>query len=174
MQIYHYDRATGEYLGSTPAQIDPMATKREGKEVYLVPACATIIEPPSEKEGYSIIFDGKAWQYFEIPKPPEPEPKPEPTPEEIQARMKQTAINGIQAILDAKAKELGFDTIHTGAVWTISKNPARKARADALVTWGDAVWDFAEAEWEKQEAGNPTYTEIEAFIAALPKFNEGL
>ena len=97
-----------------------------------------------------------------------------PTAEEIQAQTKERAIQSIQSILDAKAKELGFDTIHTAAVWTISKNVARKARADALVAWADTVWDFAEAEWEKQEAGNPTYTEIEAFIAALPKFNEGL
>jgi len=173
MQIYHYDRATGEYLGSTPAQIDPMATKREGKEVYLLPAYATDIPPLDPKEGFTQVFiDGK-WVYAEIIVP-EQEPEPVFTPEEIQEAMKRQAIDGVQAILDAKAKELGFDTIHTAAVWTISKNPARKARADALVTWGDAVWDFAEAEWEKQEAGNPTYTEIEAFIAALPKFNEGL
>jgi hypothetical protein len=80
------------------------------------------------------------------------------------------AIPAIQAILDAKANELGFDSIHTAAVWTISKNPARKARADALVAWGDAVWDFAEAEWEKQAEGKSTYTDIETFLADLPAF----
>jgi hypothetical protein len=83
---------------------------------------------------------------------------------------KKQAIDGIQAILDAKAKELGFDTVHTGAVWTISKNVARKARADALVAWGDAVWDFAEAEWEKQSEGKGTFTTVDEFLAALPKF----
>lgn len=84
--------------------------------------------------------------------------------------MKKQAIDAIQAILDAKARELGFDSIHTAAAWVTSKNPARKARAEALLAWGDAVWDFAEEEWARQEAGNPTYTEIEEFIAALPEF----
>lgn len=93
-----------------------------------------------------------------------------PTAEEAAAQMKQQAIDGIQSILDAQAKTLGFDSIHTAAVWTISKNVARKARADALVAWGDAVWDFAEAEWEKQAEGKGTYTDIETFLADLPKF----
>ena len=93
-----------------------------------------------------------------------------PTAEEAAAMMKKQAIDAIQGILDAKARELGFDSIHTAAAWVTSKNPARKARAEALLTWGDKVWDFAEEEWARQEAGNPTYTEIEAFIAALPEF----
>lgn len=85
-------------------------------------------------------------------------------------QQKQQATNTIQATLDSKAKEFGFDSIHTAAVWTISKNPDRKARADALVAWGDAVWDFAEAEWEKQAEGKGTFTTVDEFLAALPKF----
>lgn len=85
-------------------------------------------------------------------------------------KMKKQAIDGVQAILDAQAKEYGFDSIHTAAVWTISASPARKARADALVAWGDAVWDWAEAEWAKQEAGTPTYMDVETFLAAVPAF----
>jgi hypothetical protein len=84
------------------------------------------------------------------------------------------AIEAIQSVLDAKAKEFGFDTIHTAAVWTISKNPARKARADALVAWGDQWWDYAEAEWAKQVTGESTFTTVDEFLAAGPKFNEGL
>ncbi|MHB8109749.1 MAG: hypothetical protein ACYDHW_06925 [Syntrophorhabdaceae bacterium] len=93
-----------------------------------------------------------------------------PTAEEIQVQTKERAIHAIQAILDAKAKEFGFDSIHTAAVWTISKNPARKARADALVAWGDKVWDAAEAEWANQEKGESTYSTIEEFIAGMPAF----
>ena len=93
-----------------------------------------------------------------------------PTAEEVAAQMKQQAIDGIQSILDAQAKELGFDTIHTAAVWTISKNGARKARADALVLWADSVWDFAEAEWEKQSKGKSGFTTVDDFLAALPAF----
>lgn len=93
-----------------------------------------------------------------------------PTAEEAAAQMKQQAIDGIQSILDAQAQALGFDSIHTAAVWTISKNAARKARADALVLWADSVWDFAEAEWEKQEAGTATFTTVAEFLAAVPVF----
>ena len=88
----------------------------------------------------------------------------------LKSEMQKQAINAIQSILDAQAKTLGFDSIHTAAVWTISKNPARKARADALVAWGDAVWDFAEAEWEKQSEGKGTFTTVDEFLAAAPKF----
>ncbi len=85
-------------------------------------------------------------------------------------KMKQQAIDAIQSILDAQAKAYGFDSIHTAAVWTISKNEARKARADALVLWADSVWDFAEAEWEKQGKGESTFTTVAEFLAAAPKF----
>lgn len=88
----------------------------------------------------------------------------------VAGQMKQQAIDGVQAVLDSQAKELGFDSIHTAAVWTISKNEARKARADALVLWADSVWDFAEAEWEKQSKGASEFNTVEAFLKALPAF----
>jgi len=76
------------------------------------------------------------------------------------AQMKQQAIDGIDAILDAQARELSFGTIDTAAKWTLSKNPARKARADALVAWADSMWDYAEAEWAKQAEGKGTYSTV--------------
>ena len=87
----------------------------------------------------------------------------------LKSEMQKQAINAIQSILDAQAKALGFDSIHTAA-WTISKNSSRKARADALVAWGDAVWDFAEVEWEKQAEGKGTYSTVDEFLAGAPKF----
>ena len=93
-----------------------------------------------------------------------------PTAEEVAAQMKQQAVSGIQSILDAQAKAYGFDSVHTAAVWTISKNVARKARADALVAWADSMWDYAEAEWVKQGKGESTFTTVAEFLAALPKF----
>lgn len=87
-----------------------------------------------------------------------------------QTKLRKNAIDAIQSILDAKAQELGFDSIHTSGMWRDSSNPDRKARAQALFLWGDAVWDFAEAEWERQAAGTPTYTTIDDFLAALPVF----
>ena len=79
MIAYRYD-SNGLYIGAIPCQLDPRATKEAGEEVYLLPANSTLAEPLKEKEGYNVIWNGEAWEYVEIPKPPEP---PAPTPEEI-------------------------------------------------------------------------------------------
>ena len=79
MIAYRYD-SNGLYIGTIPCQLDPRATKEKGEDVYLLPANSTTIEPPKAKEGYNIVWNGKAWEYMEIPKPPTP---PEPTPEEL-------------------------------------------------------------------------------------------
>lgn len=79
MIAYKYD-TEGLYIGTIPCQLDPRATKEAGKDIYLLPANSTFTEPPKEKEGYNIVWNGEAWEYIEIPKPPAP---PEPTPEEI-------------------------------------------------------------------------------------------
>jgi ribosomal protein L15 len=85
MQIYHYDRETGEYLGATSAPIDPMASKREGKEVHLIPACSTVVAPLPDKAGFTQVFKKEKWEYAAVEEPEEtkPEPKKEPTKQEI-------------------------------------------------------------------------------------------
>lgn len=93
-----------------------------------------------------------------------------PDEEAIKLKQKNDAINFIQSILDNKAKEYGFDNIHTANGWINSNNINRRLRARSLHDWGDAVWDFAETEWENQVMGNPTYTDIESFVADLPQF----
>lgn len=79
MIAYRYD-SNGLYIGAIPCQLDPRATKEAGEDIYLIPANSTLVEPPQAKEGYNIVWNGEAWEYVEIPKPPTP---PDPTPEEI-------------------------------------------------------------------------------------------
>jgi len=62
MNIYDYDPDTGEYLGSRVAQLDPLVTKEKGEAVFLVPANATIIAPPSFKKNQMAVFDGESWE----------------------------------------------------------------------------------------------------------------
>ena len=83
---------------------------------------------------------------------------------------KLQAINAIQTSLDAKAREYGFDNIHTAILNAQSSSEDRAKKGQAFRTWYDACWDFAEAEWKKQEPGSGTFFTIEAFIAALPAF----
>lgn len=62
MNLYNYDKNTKEYLSTTLASADPLETKIKGEFVPLVPACATVIEPPTTGENEVAIFNGKAWE----------------------------------------------------------------------------------------------------------------
>lgn len=97
MYAYKYD-SDFYYAGQQDCQLDPIATKREGHEVWLLPANCTWEEPLEEKEGYKIKWNGEAWEYEEIPVPPEPEP---PTLEEV----KEQKISELKGIRDTKEVE---------------------------------------------------------------------
>ena len=86
------------YAGQQECQIDPLESKKQGHPVYLLPADCTWAEPLNEEEGYKIKWNGEAWEYEEIPVPPEPEP---PTLEEV----KEQKINELKSIRDFKEME---------------------------------------------------------------------
>jgi hypothetical protein len=77
MQVYHFDMATGQYIGQSEADESP---REPG--VYLIPAHATTTPPPSCGEGEKVRWDGEAWQVEPIPAPePDPTPETPPTPQ---------------------------------------------------------------------------------------------
>lgn len=61
-KIYLYDDITKEYTGSRNADLDPEETKRQGKNVPLVPAYATLIKPPAKEDLKTIIFNLNNWE----------------------------------------------------------------------------------------------------------------
>lgn len=65
MQTYKFDKQTKEYLYSEEAFLDPLETKLQGKEVYLLPADSTFTEPLEPKSGYAVRWNGEAWEYVE-------------------------------------------------------------------------------------------------------------
>lgn len=65
MKLYHYKKGTNEFLRSRDAQLDPRETKRQGKNVYLIPPFATAVEPPSEAAGRARVFADGAWSQVE-------------------------------------------------------------------------------------------------------------
>ncbi len=46
MKIYNYHYQTGEYVGDSDAPKDPLETKLQGHDVFLVPGNATTVGPP--------------------------------------------------------------------------------------------------------------------------------
>lgn len=56
MIIYNYDSITFEYTGESYASLDPEESKRQGKDVYLIPDYATDKKPPKTKTNETVIF----------------------------------------------------------------------------------------------------------------------
>lgn len=61
MIIYNYDEFTKEYTGYCNADLDPEETKRQGKNIYLIPANATTQKPPKVKEHETVIYNN-GWE----------------------------------------------------------------------------------------------------------------
>lgn len=62
MIAYRFNENTKEFAGTMPCQLDPMASKRQGKKVYILPANSTFKEPPESEIGKAIIFENDNWQ----------------------------------------------------------------------------------------------------------------
>ena len=65
-KVYIFDN-DGYFLGEDFPQIDPLESKKAGREVLIMPANSTNIEPPVEKAGFKIKWNSSAWEYEEIP-----------------------------------------------------------------------------------------------------------
>lgn len=125
MNVYKYDQQTKEYTSVEPAMLDPLESKLQGKEVYLLPANATFTEP-TFKDGYASVWNGEAWEQVEdnrgkrywLKSDTFGTPAIEMTrlgafpadavftaPEETLAELKQEKINALKAERDSKEVE---------------------------------------------------------------------
>ena len=57
MKIYNYHSDTGEFVGSSDANRDPL----EEKVMYLIPANATTVEPPTPDALQVAVWNGTGW-----------------------------------------------------------------------------------------------------------------
>lgn len=65
MQAYMYSPTTHEFLESVLCFPDPVRSRIEGREVYLLPANATFTEPPAKRTGYTAVWNGSGWTEIE-------------------------------------------------------------------------------------------------------------
>lgn len=61
MQAYMYSTTTHEFIETVPCFPDPVRSRMEGREVYLLPANATFTEPPAKRTGYIAVWNGSGW-----------------------------------------------------------------------------------------------------------------
>ena len=71
---YRYDKEKKTFQQSEEMLKDPLESELQGKDIWLLPADCTLIEPPEAKEGFDIVWSGDAWEYKEKEKPKEEEP----------------------------------------------------------------------------------------------------
>lgn len=65
MNVYKYDNKTKEYIGTIPAMLDPLESKLQKKDIYLLPANATFTAPPELKKGKTYVWDNEKWKEIE-------------------------------------------------------------------------------------------------------------
>ena len=58
MQAYMYSITTHEFIESVPCFPDPVRSRMEGREVYLLAANATFTAPPAKRTGYAALGNG--------------------------------------------------------------------------------------------------------------------
>lgn len=61
MNAYKFNKETKEYEGIQEAQLDPIQTEKQKKEVYLLPGNSTFEIPPEKEEGKAIVFENNNW-----------------------------------------------------------------------------------------------------------------
>lgn len=162
MLIYHYDPNTGRLIGVGEADSDPLEP-----DAWLVPAHATIDEPPSASEGHYAAWVDGAWTFLEEP---EPEPEPAPTPETAEQTQRRLA-SAIQAHLDAQAREMSYESIFTAVTYAEEPVvPKFQIEGAALRAWRSLVWDYGYGVLAAVLAAERAVPTAEDLIAELPVF----
>lgn len=188
MQTYRFHPETKEFLCAEKAFLDPLETKAQGKDVYLLPADSTFVPPIPKQEDTACVWNGKAWELVEdyrgktvwkshyesmeikeLGPIPEgyslvrPEP-PEPTIEE-QVKFYE---NAVQAHLDATARTRGYDNTYTCLSYLNSTDEKWNRESHAFNVWRDSVWRKAHEILNAFIAGTIEKPTIEEVIAQLP------
>ena len=61
MKAYSYNSITKEYKAEVNCQLDPLETKKQQKNIYLLPAGATLIKPPICATNKIAVYENDIW-----------------------------------------------------------------------------------------------------------------
>ena len=62
MQVYMFDKDSREFLHEEEAFRDPLESREQGRDVWLLPEHGTFTPPPAPKAGHVALWNGKAWE----------------------------------------------------------------------------------------------------------------
>lgn len=98
----------------------------------------------------------------------EPYTPPEPTAEELALAFAQACTDAIQNMLDAKAMEFDYDSIHTSNGW-LGEMP----ECVTLKAWGGECWRKSKAIRDAILSGNRAMpASVEEFMVEIPTYAE--
>ena len=192
MLVYKFDEK-GLFVGIDETELDPLESKLQGKEIYLLPHNATF-DAPEQKEGFAPVWGGEKWGLVEDNRGVEywlPEDKygdnprvmtelgplpeqarfdaPEMSKEQKEALIQQQLTNAVQRVLDNKAQELLYDNCLSVCSYIDTGVSKFDAEGRAFRTWRSAVWAKGYEILAQVQAGQraiPTEAEL---LAELPQ-----
>ena len=88
----------------------------------------------------------------------------------LREKRKEKTIVLVQAFMDAKAQEYGYDHILSATSYVTSTFPKFKAEGIAFAKWRDDVWLYCYSVLAEWEAGTSKITTEDELIASLPEF----
>lgn len=192
MLVYEFDEK-GLFIGTDETELDPLESKLQGKEIYLLPPNATF-DAPEMKEGFAPVWNGKKWDLVEDNRGKEywlpgdeygtparkmeelgalPENAlfvaPEMSQEQKEAEIQSQLTQAVQHVLDIKAQELLYDNCLSVCSYIDTGFAKFDAEGKAFRAWRSAVWAKGYeilAQVQAGERGIPTEAEL---IAELPE-----
>lgn len=90
MVAYSFNPKSHKFTGIKECQRDPLESQAQGRDVWLLPANCTFVEPLPEKDGFDRVWNGAVWIYQEIVPEPEPEPYVPTEREKLEMELAQT------------------------------------------------------------------------------------
>jgi hypothetical protein len=164
MNIFHYNKDTGDFFAYGEADPDPLTP-----DGWLIPAHATKKALPGyDPQTQTCKFINGSWVVENIPVP-EPVVDPEPVPPTME-QMINLNIKAIQVEMDRMAKTYNYDNIISACSYAPQPVGAPfQAEGAAFLAWRSVVWSQAYAVLARVQAGEIPLPTVEEAIAAMPE-----